>query len=88
MSYNKEWLDAAYDNFEEAILKCDVHLAKDIIADTFDAGFPEQARAMANELRRVDFINGDNDLGHAWKHSDCSIKFLNRWHYRYNIFVG
>ena len=65
MSQNKQWLAAAFDNFEEAILLNDVHLAKDIIADTFDAGFPEQARAMAMTMRTVDFINGNNDLEHA-----------------------
>lgn len=65
MSYNKHWLAAAREHFEVAILENNVHLAKDIIADTFDAGFPEHARVMAMELRRVDFINGKSDLEHA-----------------------
>lgn len=50
--YNREWLEAAYDHFGQAVLHGDVHLAKDIIADTFDAGFSFEAQAMANILRR------------------------------------
>ncbi len=50
---NEEWLEAVRDNFDEALQMGDMHLAKDIIADTFDAGFKETARAMSLELRTV-----------------------------------
>lgn len=52
--YNTLWIESAYENFGQALLEGDIHLAKDIIADTFDAGFAIEARAMANELRRVE----------------------------------
>lgn len=51
MNHDEEWLEAANDNFENAITMGDVAFAKDVIADTFDAGFPERAREMNLELR-------------------------------------
>lgn len=47
----QEWLDAALDNFRGAVESGDLALAKAIIADALDAGFPDAARAMAAELR-------------------------------------
>lgn len=48
---NAEWLEAAKEHFQNAIDNEDVRLAKDIISDTFDAGFPEAAREMTAQLR-------------------------------------
>lgn len=53
MRQNEEWLEAANENFEHALNVYDVSLAKDIIADTFDAGFSERAREMSLELRQT-----------------------------------
>ena len=55
------WLDAAYENFGLAMLEGNIALAKDIIADMFDAGFDWEARALSLELRRVE----TNKLIHA-----------------------
>jgi hypothetical protein len=51
MQKNEEWLSAAKENFQSALDAGDVSLAKDIIADTFDAGFPDAARSMAAQLK-------------------------------------
>lgn len=65
MSQNQQWLNAVTDNFETALLQKNLQLAKDIIADTFDAGFPEQARLMALTLREVDFTKSNRSLEYA-----------------------
>ena len=54
--YNDEWIQGAYEAFGIALMEKDVGLAKDIIADTFDAGFDREARAMTATMREVDFI--------------------------------
>lgn len=51
---NSSWVIAAQENFEVAIANKDVYLAKDIIADTFDAGYKETAVAMTQELRTME----------------------------------
>lgn len=50
---NEEWLESAYEGLEHAVLIGDVSGAKEIIADTFDAGFAEQARHMTESLRGI-----------------------------------
>lgn len=50
---NTRWLEAAQENFESAIAGGNLSLAKDIIADTFDAGFATEARAMNIQLRNT-----------------------------------
>jgi len=50
---NTEWLEAAQENLNQAIDSGNYALAKDIIADTFDAGFAEEARAMSVQLRNT-----------------------------------
>lgn len=50
---NDRWLESAYEAFGHALLYKDYKLAKDIVADTFDAGFDSAARAMQNELQRL-----------------------------------
>lgn len=46
-----DWLDAARDNFQTALERSDIAMAKAVIADTFDAGFPTAARVMVIALR-------------------------------------
>jgi hypothetical protein len=53
--YNDEWIEGAYEAFGCALMEKDVSLAKDIIADTFDAGFDREARAMSKAMRQVEF---------------------------------
>lgn len=48
---NEEWLESAHEGLEQAIADGNVALAKDIIADTFDAGFSEEGRFMNRRLR-------------------------------------
>lgn len=48
---NDIWLEAANDAFQDALECGNYALVKDIIADTFDAGFPDVARAMTSKLR-------------------------------------
>jgi hypothetical protein len=48
---NDKWLEAAHEHFQGAIDQGNYALAKAVIADTFDAGFPNEARQMALELR-------------------------------------
>lgn len=52
-THNSQWLEAAYENFQQAKEDGNVPLAKLIIADTFDAGFAIEARSMSRELRNV-----------------------------------
>lgn len=54
---NTAWIESAHENFEEALTRGDIALAKAIIADVIDAGFTDIARSMNLELRNV--INHD-----------------------------
>lgn len=49
--WNDRWLEVAKDNFDQAIAEGNIALAKDIIADTIDAGFTPEARQMVKQLR-------------------------------------
>ena len=51
--YNDQWIESAYESFSIALEEKDVRLAKDIIADTFDAGFDRAARGMNVMLREA-----------------------------------
>lgn len=53
---NDEWLEAAKDNFEEAVATGDIALAKAIIVDVLDAGFREEGQAMNETLRDLPAI--------------------------------
>lgn len=48
---NDKWLESALENFQDALDAGNYALVKDIIADTFDAGFSDTARVMTNKLR-------------------------------------
>lgn len=50
---NTEWLEAAYENFRDAVEVGNIALAKDIIQDTIDNGFSEDARKMNLEMREL-----------------------------------
>lgn len=50
---NTRWVEDAYVNFGQALEEENIELAKDIIQDTFDAGFPNDARKMNLELRTL-----------------------------------
>lgn len=54
MKKDEEWLKAAQENFRSAIESGDISLAKNIISDILDAGFPDVARAMTAELKDSD----------------------------------
>lgn len=47
---NQEWVAAAYENFSEAVSLGNIELAKDIIQDTHDSGFTDEAKKMNEEL--------------------------------------
>ena len=49
--YNDLWIESAWESFNIALSEHDVALAKEIIADTFDAGFDRAARGMNIMLR-------------------------------------
>lgn len=49
---NTRWLEAAQENFEQAIEEGDYALCKDIIADTLDVS-PSIGRGMVRQLREV-----------------------------------
>lgn len=49
---NDEWLEAANENFTEALESDNISLAKDIIADTLDNGFSDAGREMNKKLRQ------------------------------------
>lgn len=53
---NTEWLEGAQQMFDEAVDMRNVTLAKEIISDTFDAGFIDEARGMALFLRELDLV--------------------------------
>jgi hypothetical protein len=50
---NEQWLEAAYEHFTDAVGMGNYALAKDVIADTFDAGFAKEARQISEELREM-----------------------------------
>lgn len=50
---NDKWLEAAQEHFDSAVEAGNLGLAKDIIADTLDAGFADVARSMTAQLREV-----------------------------------
>lgn len=53
LKYNSHWVESAWEAFNIALSEQDLALAKDIIADTFDAGFDNAARGMNVALREV-----------------------------------
>ena len=57
---NTLWLEAAQENFEEAISSGDIKAAKDIIADVQEAGFREEGQRMNKQLR--DFTSRKEDI--------------------------
>lgn len=57
--WNQQWLEVAKDNFDQAIAEGNIALAKDIIADTIDAGFMPEARQMTQQLRKVDYYQNN-----------------------------
>lgn len=50
---NDTWLEAAWENFKDALDAGNYALCKDIIADTQDAGFLDAGRSMNEELRNT-----------------------------------
>jgi hypothetical protein len=54
---NTIWLEGAYEMLDGAIEQGNYALAKDIIADTFDKGFAEEARQMNLLLRNAPVRN-------------------------------
>lgn len=50
---NDKWLESAKEFFDGALEAGNLPLAKDIIADVFDKGFGDEARAMNIELRET-----------------------------------
>lgn len=50
---NERWVEAAYENFQEAVENEDITLAKSIIADTQELGFKQEAQIMNAELRQA-----------------------------------
>lgn len=53
-SYNEEWLENAKENFEQACDEENYSLARDIIADVWNAGFPAQARTLTHTLIEIE----------------------------------
>lgn len=49
---NEQWLEAARENFDDAIEAGDYALAKDVIADVFDVS-PDAARSLTEVLRNT-----------------------------------
>lgn len=49
---NDKWLEAARENFEQAIAEGNLPAVKDIIADVMDVS-PETGRAMNEEIRNL-----------------------------------
>ena len=49
---NTRWIEAAQEQFEDAVARHDLKTVKAIIADTFDAGFAAEARTMNEEVRK------------------------------------
>lgn len=50
---NTEWLEAAQDNFTEAVAEENIKMAKAIIADVLEAGFRDEAQTMVEALREI-----------------------------------
>jgi polyhydroxyalkanoate synthesis regulator phasin len=48
---SKEWFNEANQLFKEYVEEGDINTAKYVIQDMFDAGYPERAREMNEELR-------------------------------------
>lgn len=53
MKKSLEWLKAAKEHFDEAIEADNLALARDIVADVFEAGFGDDARDMALQLKDI-----------------------------------
>lgn len=51
--YNDQWLEAAQENFQEALVNGNTDTAKAIIEDTHEAGFEEAAKTMRWKLRET-----------------------------------
>lgn len=47
---NVEWLEAADEHFEGAIEEGNYQLARDVIADVFDRGFPNESAELQRRL--------------------------------------
>lgn len=54
---NTEWVEAAHENFGEAVEAGNYSLAKGIIADMKEAGFSLDAEAMSQQLATVPVSN-------------------------------
>lgn len=52
-SKNEEWIEAAWETLESALADDDIALAKNVIADTIDNGFGDEARLMNRRLREA-----------------------------------
>lgn len=50
---NDVWLEAVFENFQDALDAGNYALVKDVIADTQEAGFLDEARVMNNKLRNT-----------------------------------
>lgn len=50
---NAQWLEAALENFQEAVDQKDVGLAKAVIADLIDYGYVDEARDLTMRLRNA-----------------------------------
>lgn len=50
---NEVWLASALENFEQAVLEDNLHLALSIIHDVRHFGFGHQAEIMENEINRI-----------------------------------
>lgn len=57
---NTEWLEAANENFEQAVTDQNWKLAQGIIADTKDKGFKEEAEKMEEQLADEQADNEEN----------------------------
>lgn len=51
--YNEAWVEAAHENFQDAVSEGNITLAKDIIQDVIDAGFRDEAVKMSETLREI-----------------------------------
>lgn len=50
---NDAWLEAAYENFQTAVDEKQYDLARAVIADISDAGYPNTARLIALDLEDI-----------------------------------
>lgn len=51
MVKDKQWVEAAWDNFEEALSLGNIPFCQDIISDTKDAGYIFHANRMQEKLK-------------------------------------